>query len=213
MTNLSTHAQKAYSLIRQSLDKDNKAPTIKELADSLHLSTRKALEALRELEDRLVIKRSPYRSRSIDIISEIDNEGNIKEVTQNIPILGTAPGGPFLLAQENIESHIPLPARLLKGRSDVFLLRVVGNSMSPYLEDGDLALVKKQETANNRDIVVAVRESSSGEYEATIKEFYQDGEQIILNPINTGDFKPIVGNNKSISVQGVVVGAVKMFNN
>ena len=211
MTSLSKSAQNAYSLIKKSLDEKDKAPTIKELAGSLNLSIRKALEILRELEDTLVIKRSPYRSRSIEIISEIDNQGNIKEVTQSVPILGTAPGGPFLLAQENIEGYISLPVRLLKGRSDVFLLRVVGNSMSPYLEDGDLALVRKQESANNRDVVVAVRESNSGEYEATIKEFYQDDEQIILNPINTGEFKPIVGSKKNISVQGVIVGAVKMF--
>lgn len=213
MTNFSDEAQKTYLLIKQSLEKSGKAPTIKELAKELNLSVRKALEALRELEDSLIIKRSPYRSRSIEIISQIDEQGKVKEVTKEIPIVGTAPGGPFLFAEQNIENYISLPIRLLRGNPNVFLLRVVGNSMSPYLEDGDLALVKKQENANNRDVVVAVREANSGEYEATIKEFYQDGEQIVLNPINTKEYKPIIGNAENIKVQGVIVGAIKLFNN
>ncbi len=210
MGRLTDTAQKMYILIQNGLNKDGRAPTIKELSDSLKLSTRKILETLRELEDSLIIKRSPYRSRAIEVVTPLDKEtGQAKDTQISIPILGTAPGGPFLFAEENREDALMVSSRLVRGQTDVFLLRVVGNSMSPFLEDGDLALVKKQEYPNERDIVVAVREGIDG-YEVTIKEFHLDGNQIILNPTNTKETSPIVGTTETIRVQGVVIGAIKM---
>jgi SOS-response transcriptional repressor LexA len=83
--------------------------------------------------------------------------------------------------------------------------------MSPFLEDGDLAIIKKQEIANPRDVVVAVREGISSEYEATIKVFMPIGNQIVLNPINRKEYEPIIGTHDNIKVQGIVIGAIKMF--
>lgn len=211
MNKLSEAAKQMYLLVQNGLTKDGKAPTIKELSDSLKLSTRKILDTLRELEDSLVIKRSPYRSRAIEIVSQLDEKtGQIKDTQVSIPILGTAPGGPFIFASENWEDSLMVSSRLVRGQSNVFLLRVVGNSMSPFLEDGDLALIKKQESPNERDIVVATREGIDG-YDVTIKEFHSDGNQIILYPLNTKEAKPIAGNTETIRVQGVVIGAIKMF--
>jgi len=205
-------AYKLYAEIQSGINRDGKAPTIRELSAKLNISIRKTLEALRELEDSLIIRRSPYRSRSIEIVTPLD-EGTkqAKDSSISVPILSTAPGGPWLFAEENIEDSLSIPSRLIKGQQNVFLLRVVGNSMSPYLEDGDLALVKKQESPNERDVVVAVREGIDG-YEATIKEYHSDGNQIILYPFNTKEMKPIAGTTDSIKVQGVVVGAIKMSN-
>jgi repressor LexA len=202
-----------YREIQTGLNDDLKAPTIKELTQKLELSTRKVLEALRELEDSLIIKRSPYKSRSIELIALLDEiTGKACDTDITLPILGTAPGGPWLFAQENIEDTIRIPSRLIRGQKDVYLLRVVGNSMSPYLDDGDLALVKRQEQPNESDIVVALRESTSEGYEATIKEYHTSNNQIILNPLNRKEVKPIVGTRNEIRVQGVVIGAIKMFN-
>lgn len=212
MSNISSESKKVYLYIQKKLVEENRAPTIQELVKSLNLSTRKIVSSLRELEDALIIKRSPYRSRSIELIAELDEQsGKAKDSTIRVPILGTAPGGLFLLAEQNIEDYLNIPTRLLKGRKDVFLLRVVGNSMSPFLEDGDLAIIKSQQTANPRDIVVAIREGISSEYEATIKEYLPLGNQIILNPINRKEFEPIIGSSEDIKVQGVVIGAIKMF--
>lgn len=211
MIKLSDAAHQIYLEIQGGINENGKAPTIRELAGKLGLSTRKVLESLRELEDSLIIKRSPYRSRSIDLVTPVNAETKQAQDSDVIvPILGTAPGGPWLFAQENIEDNLKVPSRLIRGQRDVFLLRVVGNSMSPYLEDGDLALVKKQETPNERDIVVAVKEGVDG-YEATIKEYHSLDNHIILNPLNTKEVKPIVGTRDEIKVQGVVIGAIKMF--
>ncbi|HUW22401.1 MAG TPA: transcriptional repressor LexA [Candidatus Bathyarchaeia archaeon] len=211
MSRLSDTAHQMYVFIQEGLARNGKAPTIKELSASLKLSTRKTLETLRELEDSLIIKRSPYRSRAIEVVTPLDKEtGKAKDTQIPVPILGTAPGGPFLFAEENREDSLMVSSRLVRGQTDVFLLRVVGNSMSPFLEDGDLALVKKQESPNERDIVVAVREGIDG-YEVTIKKFHSDGNQIILSPLNTREAEPIAGTTETIKVQGIVIGAIKMF--
>jgi len=169
MRGLSEPAYKLYVEIQTGIN-NGKAPAIRELSTKLGISTRKTLEALRELEDSLIIKRSPYRSRSIEIVTPLDEEtGRAKDSNISIPILGTAPGGPWLFAEENIEDSLSVPSRLIKGQKDVYLLRVVGNSMSPYLDDSDLALVKKQEYPSERDVVVAVREGIDG-YEAKVKD-------------------------------------------
>lgn len=211
MGRLTDTAYKLYVEVQNGINTKGKAPTIRELATTLDISTRKVLEAIRELEDSLIIKRSPYRSRSIEVVTPLDEQtGRAKDSNVSVPILGTAPGGPWLFAEENIEDSISIPSRLIKGYQNVYLLRVAGNSMSPYLDDGDLALVKKQEFPNDRDVVVAVRESVEG-FEATIKEYHAKGSQIILYPFNTKEVKPIIGTPETIKVQGVVIGAIKMF--
>jgi repressor LexA len=214
MIRLSEEAKQIYNVIRNGIKENGKAPTIQEIVKERNLSTRKVLDSLRELEDSLIIKRSPYKSRAIEIISSLTEEGKPKEEIKRIQILGTAPGGPFLYAAENIEDGIDIPIRLLKGNKDVYLLRVVGNSMSPFLDDGDLALVKKQDYANKKDVVVAVTQNISGEYEATIKEYNKYNNQVILSPINTShDYSPIVGSAQDIGIQGIVIGAIKLFQN
>jgi repressor LexA len=211
MLNLSGDAKRTYKLIQARINSGSNAPSIKEIESVLSLSTRKVIAALRELEDSLIIKRSPYKSRSIEIITPIDEQtGRANDETVDVPILGTAPGGPMLLAEQNYEDTLAVPIRLLRGRRDVFLLRVTGSSMSPYLEDGDLALIKKQESASVRDVIVAAVEGSGEGYEATIKEYIPDGDFIVLNPINK-EYKPMVLPKDMVKVQGVVIGAIKMF--
>lgn len=211
MLNLSDEAKKVYRLIQEKINSGQNAPSIKEIEGKLQLSTRKVVGALRELEDTLIIKRSPYKSRSIEIITPLDEQtGRASDESIDVPILGTAPGGPMLLAEQNYEDTLAVPLRLLKGRRDVFLLRVTGSSMSPYLDDGDLALIKKQETANPRDIIVAATEGTGDGYEATIKEYITDGDFIVLNPINK-EYKPIVLSRDLVKVQGIVIGVIKMF--
>jgi repressor LexA len=214
MASISNEATKVYEYISGRVSSSEKAPTIREIAQFTGFSVRKSLFLLRELEDALIVKRSPYRSRAIEIISPLDPAtGQVNDTIVQIPIVGTAPGGPFIMAEENIEDYLAVPTRLIKGKTNVFLLRVVGNSMSPFLEEGDLAIVKPQDFAETRDVVVAVREGNGSEYEATIKEFHKQGNQIILNPFNTKEFSPLMGDQSSIRVQGIVIGAIKLFEN
>ncbi len=75
-----------------------------------------------------------------------------------------------------------------------------------------MALIKQQTTANPRDVIVAAIEGSGEGYEATIKEYIPDDNHIVLNPYNK-DFDPIVLSRNKVQVQGIVIGAIKMFDN
>jgi repressor LexA len=98
--------------------------------------------------------------------------------TQEIPILGRIAAGRPTLAVEHVEGTIPLPTEWVKGR-EVFLLKVKGDSMSPYILPDDYVIVRSQPSAENGDVVVTLM----GE-EATVKRFFKKGKKIELKPDN-----------------------------
>lgn len=203
-----------YQYVQSYLLEHDSSPTIRQIAEKFSTSTRKVLDVLRSLEDKFVIKRSSYISRSIELLSEINEDGTLLEEDVPVKILGTAPGGNFLFAEENVEGEIKLPRRLLKGcnADQTYLLRVTGDSMKPFLDDGDLALVKQIgiQEAQNTDIVVAVRADAAGDYEATIKEFSSTGNQVVLTPLNREKHSPMVFDKQSVGVLGKVIGSIKL---
>ncbi|PIQ81447.1 MAG: repressor LexA [Candidatus Pacebacteria bacterium CG11_big_fil_rev_8_21_14_0_20_34_55] len=215
MNRLEPKEKEVYFFIKDYGFQHESAPAIRQISKELKLSTRKVLEILRALEDKLVIKRSSYLSRSIEIISDVDinDDGLVHDAKISIPILGTAPGGNFLFVNENIEGEIKVPSRLLKGNSKetTYLLRVTGDSMSPYLEENDFALIKKVNIheVNNRDIVVAVRMDGAGDFEATIKEYSKSNGKVILSPLNREKHDPFILEEKDVGVLGKVIGSIK----
>jgi repressor LexA len=97
-----------------------------------------------------------------------------------VPLLGTVTAGEPILAVQNIEEVYSLPTDLVPKSGEAFMLRVKGDSMiRAGLFDGDLVLVRRQETADEGDVVVAL----IGE-EATIKRFYRQNGKIRLQPEN-----------------------------
>lgn len=110
----------------------------------------------------------------------------------NIPIVGKITAGAPILAVENIEDSFPIPVEFV-GNSEAFMLRVRGESMiEAGILDGDLILVKKQNTALNGEIVVALIEDS-----ATVKTFYKENGHIRLQPENSS-MEPIIVNDCAI---------------
>lgn len=106
---------------------------------------------------------------------------------RQVPILGRVAAGPMLLAEQNLEGSLALDAGLLPRSGEVFALRVRGDSMvGAGILDGDLALVRRQETAEPGEIVVAMLDG-----EATVKRFRPGPEGIRLEPENPA-FRPIV---------------------
>jgi len=97
---------------------------------------------------------------------------------REIPVLGRVAAGKPTLAVEHVEGSIPLPAEWVKGK-EVFLLKVKGDSMSPYILPDDYVLVRSQPSAENGDVVVTL----VGE-EATVKRFFRKGRNVELRPDN-----------------------------
>ena len=103
----------------------------------------------------------------------------------NIPLLGRVAAGMPILAEENIEEYLAFP-RVMLPEDGVFALRVAGDSMKDAgIYDGDIAVIQKQETARDGDIVVALIED-----EATLKYFHREKKRIRLQPANKA-YKPI----------------------
>ncbi|MBQ3802604.1 MAG: repressor LexA, partial [Oscillospiraceae bacterium] len=117
------------------------------------------------------------------------------------PVVGTVACGLPILAEENIEEYVRLPAALF-GRGSFFILRAHGDSMiNAGIADGDLVLVRLQDTADYNQIVVALIDD-----EATLKRFRPEGDRVVLHAENP-NYDDIVVDR--CAVQGVAVKVIK----
>jgi repressor LexA len=170
-------------------------PSIREIAKFLKSKyTRTAEHYLKKLEEKNLIKREKGISRGIKLI----NQG------VEVPLLGNITAGKPILAVENIETYLTIDQSLLKP-GICFLLRVRGDSMkNAAILDGDLVLVRRQQTAQNGDIIAALIEN-----ETTIKKLKIKGDKIILQPENP-EYEPItIKNPENFSIIGKVIAVIR----
>jgi len=181
-----------YSAIRQ----DNLPPTIREIAKQFGFSsTGTVRDYLNALVKKGFIKVSSHKSRAIELVSE-----NLFAV----PILGKVRSGLPTLAVEEIEGYLNLDSLVFSDEM-TFALRVRGDSMidAGILAD-DLVLVRKQNSAQNEDVVVALVEE-----DATVKYLRRHGSQYFLEPANN-NYAPILV-NETVSILGKVISVVRRF--
>ncbi len=128
----------------------------------------------------------------------------VEEHTVKIPLLGTIACGIPIFAEENIEVKIPISVKLAKPGHRYFLLRASGDSMNKKgINNGDLVLIRQQQTAENGQDVVALIDN-----EATIKEYHNYGDKIILKPQSTNNnHQPVILTN-DFRIQGVVISVI-----
>src|SRR4029453_13015560 len=101
-----------------------------------------------------------------------------------LPLVGEIAAGGPLLAEENVEDYIAVPEPLA-GRGEEFLLRVKGDSMiKAGILEGDIVVVRRPQTAESGDIVVALAGDDEAADEATVKRFFKDGSRVRLQPEN-----------------------------
>jgi len=124
--------------------------------------------------------------------------------TVKIPVLGNVSCGLPFLAEENIETYIPVSDRFMKTSYHYFILRASGDSMDDAgINDGDLVLIRQQQTAYNGDRVVALIDN-----EATIKEFYHKGNMIVLKPRSKNSKHQPIILTEDFRIQGVVESVI-----
>lgn len=190
-------------------------PTVREIAEAVSLkSTASVHTHLSMLEEQGLIKRDAFNSRAIEIVKKDQQESLFNDILNNnletldqsmvsLPIIGHIAAGTPILAEQNIEDYFPIPASYAP-RGVSFMLKVHGESMiEAGIFDGDLIMVKQQNTANNGDIVVALIDDS-----ATVKTFYKKGGHIILKPENA-TMEPFIADN--VVIQGKVFGVYRFF--
>lgn len=177
-------------------------PSVREICKAVDLKSTSTVHGhLDRLEKKGYIRRDPTKPRAIEIL-EPNFYSNRKELA-NIPILGKITAGEPILAVENIEDTFPIPVDYIHN-DDVFMLSVQGESMiDAGIFDRDLIIVKKQNTADNGDIVVALIDDS-----ATVKRFFKEDNYYRLQPENQS-MSPIIVNE--VSILGKVIGLFRML--
>ncbi len=177
-------------------------PAVREICEAVHLKSTSSVHAhLETLEKNGYIRRDPTKPRAIEIMDENFNL-NRREVV-NVPLIGSVAAGQPILGVQNIESYFPIPAEMMPNQ-ECFLLKVKGESMiKAGILDGDQVLVKKQPTAENGEIVVALIEDS-----ATVKTFYKEADHIRLQPEND-TYTPIIVSD--CTILGKVFGVFRFF--
>jgi repressor LexA len=153
-------------------------PTIREIAEHFQISVKGAYDHLKALERKGRVRCDINRSRAIELLEETEADPDAAYVT--IPILGTVAAGRPIFADENYEGMIRLPSDMLSRGAQYFALRVRGDSMiDAGILSGDLAIIKKRETAENGSIVVAMVDEA-----VTLKRFYKEQNRVRLQPEN-----------------------------
>ncbi|KAF0221118.1 MAG: repressor [Geobacteraceae bacterium] len=198
MENLTPRQQQVLDFIADHIDSHGYPPTLREIAQHLGVKgTVSAIHHLEALERKGYLRREAGSSRGI-----IVNREPQPEFTQ-VPVVGVVRAGLPALAYEDIEGYYPIEKMQLKG--GVFFLRVKGDSMiNAAIMEGDLALIRPQDTAQNGDIVVAMVEG-----EATLKCFYREQDHIRLQPRNPNMEPIIVPEGEDVSIIGKVVKIVR----
>ncbi len=176
-------------------------PSISEMANYLKVKSKNAVAKLLDaLEEQGFIKTNG-KARGIEVLNALGQ--SLEKGLISVPILGNIQAGTPHLAEELVEDWINLPQTLVRGRRDVFLLRVRGDSMiNAGILEGDLVIVKPTKDAKHNDIVVALLHD-----EATVKRFVQIKNRSYLKAENP-DYKNIYPKEEWM-IQGKVVGVIR----
>ena len=171
------------------------APTVREICAELNIkSTASAYYYLEKLKDEGWLSKSPNKNRAVSFK---------KNASVNIPLIGTVTAGQPIFAYENYEDYYSFPAGSFRG-GELFMLSVQGESMiDAGIYNGDKIVVRKQQTAENGDIVVALLDDS-----ATVKRFYKRDGHFVLHPENETMQDIVVS---EVAILGIVIGLVRTF--
>ncbi|HYC79943.1 MAG TPA: transcriptional repressor LexA [Candidatus Binatia bacterium] len=201
MQDLTPKQHKLLEYLTEEIRTNGLPPSISEMAKSLKLKSKNAVaKLLNALEEKGYVRKSG-KARGIEVL---DREGEaISKGMLNIPVIGRITAGLPMLAEEQIEDWLSLPTSLIRGRKDMFLLKVMGMSMKDAgILDGDLVLVKQQKLAEVNDIVVALLDD-----EATVKRLVKKENKYYLKAENK-DY-PNIYPEHEWSIQGKVVGVIR----
>ncbi len=199
---LTKRQQEIFDFIKKYSARYGYPPTVRDIGKAVGLASSSTVHAhLSNLEKVGLLRRDPSKPRAIELLdravgSAVDTVRGV--VNPGLPVVGSVQAGQPVLAEENIEEYVQLPAEI-GGDEGEFVLRVRGDSMRDAgILEGDHVVVRRQETAGDGEIVVAL----VGE-EATVKRFYRENDHVRLQPENPAH-EPI--RTKDVQVLGRVVG-------
>lgn len=200
---LTEKEKEAVHSIRNYLAHNGRMPSVRGLMNFMGYKYPRSVSLLFEqLTKKGILKR---KLNGKVMLASNDDKKEVNAQTVDISLLGSVPCGTPNFAEENIEAVYPVSVKLARPPYKYFLLRAKGDSMNEKsINNGDLLLVRQQQTAKNGDSVVAAIDG-----EATIKEFHKTDNTIILKPRSkNGKHKAIIL-TRDFQIQGVVVTTIK----
>lgn len=209
--NLSTRQQDILAYIQFFVDEHGYPPAIRQIQEKLDISSTSVVAYnLKALEGKGMLKREGKVSRGITIpqssSARVSNQASFQ-----VPMLGVITAGQPLPNPEDTSSQsegIEVPADVAPADrlTDVYALRVRGHSMiDALIDDGDIVLLRYQETAENGQMVAALIEDENA---VTLKRFYREGSRVRLQPANV-TMDPIFVEADRVRIQGRVVGVLR----
>lgn len=199
---MSAKQQEILEFIKSEIIHKGYPPAVREICEAVHLKSTSSVHShLETLEKNGYIRRDPTKPRAIEVV---DDDFNLtrREIV-NVPIIGEVAAGEPIFAEQNIAGYFPLlPEDMPSG--EAFMLEVNGESMiNVGIYDGDKILVRKQNTAQNGDIIVALVEDS-----ATVKTFYKEDGHYRLQPENDS-MDPIIV--EQVEILGKLAGLYRTY--
>jgi repressor LexA len=204
---LTGRQQEIWDYLVEYTDRHGYPPTVREIGDAVGLASPSTVHAhLANLERAGFLKRDPTKPRALELRRETKGEPVRDDEVRRLPLVGQIAAGGPLLAEQNVEDYVAVPEPLSRGGEE-FLLRVKGDSMiQAGILDGDFVVVRRQQTAQNGDIVAALAGEDESAEEATVKRFFREDGRIRLQPENDA-LEPIFAGH--VQILGKVVGVFR----
>jgi repressor LexA len=200
---LTKRQQEIFDFIKKYSARYGYPPTVRDIGKAVGLASSSTVhQHLANLEKIGILRRDPSKPRAIELLDRAVQEvRNIVGSPDGLPLVGSVAAGAPVLAEENIEEYVNVPD-IAGGDKGEYLLRVRGQSMKDAgILEGDLVVVRPQETAVDGDIVVAM----VGE-DATVKRYFLESDHVRLQPENDA-MEPI--RSREVRVLGRVVGLMR----
>ena len=208
---LTGRQQEILDFLLDYVDRHGYPPTVREIGEAVGLASPSTVHAhLANLERAGLLRRDPTKPRALELLAGGRKRSSAPDVpgVERLPLVGEIAAGGPLLAEENVEEHVAVPELLAHGGAD-FLLRVKGDSMvNAGILDGDLVVVRRQDTARDGEIVVALAGDDESADEATVKRFYREAGRVRLQPENDA-LEPIYAAH--VKILGKVVGVLRVL--
>jgi repressor LexA len=195
---LTQRQREVFDFIRGYARDHGYPPAVRDIGRALGLASPSTVHAhLSKLERAGLVRRDPTKPRALELLASAARAA----AGAGLPLVGRVAAGQPILAEENVEEYVEVP-ELAGGGQGEFVLRVAGDSMRDAgILEGDYVVVRRQDTADDGEIVVALVED-----EATVKRLFRERDHIRLQPENEA-MEPIRA--REVTILGRVVGVCR----
>ncbi|MBF7103914.1 transcriptional repressor LexA [Pediococcus pentosaceus] len=199
--NISTKQLSVLEYIYKTVNAQGYPPTVREIGSAIGLSSTSTVHGhIDRLQKNGFLEKDPTKPRALEVTKLGLDALGVQDKNPTIPLLGVVTAGEPILAVEEATDFFPIPPEYENDSSNLFMLTIRGESMiNAGILSGDQVIVRKQSTADNGTIVIAMTD----ENEATCKRFYRESDHIRLQPEND-TMAPIILDN--VTILGKVVG-------